>query len=167
MKKIVYLSAYLLLVLTSCTKNNDFVKEELEKALPTVEVTSVGLLRQVGPFATTDVIQVTFGGALTKANPGALDYAWYDVPVSGAAKMVDSVHFNSWNESAAAANGNNSVATTLTPASYPNTNIYSGNINMKLSKLPAGSKSYSLRVYVRTEKGEMAMISQTRFITVK
>ncbi len=167
MKKIICLSAYLLFVLTSCTKNNDLVREELEKALPTIEITSMGLLRQVGPFATTDVIQVTFGGALTKANPGTLDYAWYDAPATGLPKMVDSVHFASWNEAAAASNGNNSVNTALMPATYPNTNTYSGNINIKLAKLPAGSKLYSLRIYVRTDKNEMAMTSQTKFITVK
>ncbi|MFY0255200.1 hypothetical protein ACDQ55_14725 [Chitinophaga sp. 30R24] len=168
MKKIVYLSSYLLFaLLTSCTKNNDFVKAELEKALPTVEVTSMGLLRQVGPFTPADVIQVTFGGAITKATAGTMDFAWYDAPSSGAAKLIDSVHFATWNEAATAATGNNSVTTTLAPATYPNTNTFSGNMNLKLSKLTGGNKQYSLRIYVRTDKDDMATISQTKFITVK
>lgn len=163
MKKILFLAtAASSLLLASCEKNNDFVKEQLENALPTIEVTSMGMLSQVGPFATTDVIQVTFGGAITKATPGTADFAWYD-----GTKLVDSVHFASWNEMAATANENNSVAVTLTPASYPNTNTLSGNMNLKLAKLPGGSKSYNLRLYIRTDKNDMATISQTKFITVK
>lgn len=167
MKKITYLYACLFFaVLSSCTKNNDMIKTELEKALPTVKVTSMGLLRQVGPFSPSDVIQVTFGGTLTKAEPGTLDFAWYDAPSSGKPVMVDSAHFASWNVAATAATGNNGVSVTLNPATYPNTNWFSGNLNLKLTKLAAG-KSYSLFIYVRTTDKTMAVMSQTKFVTMK
>ncbi len=167
MKKLSYISACLIAVtLFSCTKNNDDIKEQLEKALPNIEVTSIGLLRQTGPFLPADVIQVTFGGAITKADPGTCDYAWYDAPSSGKPALIDSVHFSSWNVTASAATGNSGVSTTLTPASYPNTNIISGNLNLKLSKLVSG-KTYSLFVYLRTADNKVAAVSQTKFVTMK
>ncbi|RFS26683.1 hypothetical protein DVR12_02530 [Chitinophaga silvatica] len=167
MKKISYLSAALLFTLFSCTKNNDMIKAELEKALPTIEITSVGLIKQTGPFAVGDVIQVTFGGALTKADPGTLDFAWYDAPATGKPSLVDSVHFASWNVNASAATGNNGVSTVFTPSTYPNTNTFSGNLNLKLSKLATG-KTYSLFIYVRTKDDKnKAVVSQTKFITMK
>jgi len=168
MKKIIFLSsAVIALFFTSCTKNNDAVKEELEKALPTIEITSLGLLQQVGPFAQSDVIQVTFGGALTKAEPGVFDFAWYDAPASGTPARVDSVHFDSWNVAASTATGNNVISTTFTPSTYPNTNTFSGNLLLKLTRLPAGSKSYTLRVYAKTAGNQRATVSVTKFITVK
>ncbi|MBV8251540.1 MAG: hypothetical protein JO154_02955 [Chitinophaga sp.] len=167
MKKLTYIAAGLVAVLLhSCTKNNDMIKTELEKALPTIEVTSMGLLRQTGPFQSTDVIQVTFGGAITKADPGALDCAWYDVPTSGKPVLVDSTHFASWNVAASTATANNGVSTVLTPATYPNTNTFSGNLNLKLTKLATG-KSYSLFIYVRTADNKVAYVSQTKFVTMK
>lgn len=168
MKKIIYSAAGLLcLAFAACTKDNDNVKAELEKALPTIEITSMGLLRQVGPFAQADAIQVTFGGAITKAEAGAFDLAWYDVPSSGAATRIDSTHFDSWTVQASTATGNNSVTTTMLPTTYPNTQAFSGNLVLKLSKLPAGNKSYTLRLYARTKDNKMASVSVTRFITVK
>lgn len=163
MKKIAYLSACVLLAFfASCTKNNDNVRAVLENALPTVEITSMGLVTQTGPFAQSDVIQVTCGGALTKSDAGVIDYAWYDGNT-----QVDTVHFNSWTEKALAANGNNAVTTTYIPTTYPNTIAFSSSLVMKLAKLPAGGKSFTLKVYVRTARGEVASLTQTKFITVK
>ena len=167
MKKTSHFLLYLsLAMLASCTKNNDSIKEQLEKALPAIEVTSVGLLLQTGPFLPADVLQVTFGGALTKADPGTLDYAWYDAPATGAPVRVDSVHFDNWTTAASAATANNSVATTFTPATYPNTNVFSGNMIIKLTKL-AATKSYTLRIYARTSDNKMATVAVTKFITMK
>lgn len=153
--------------LASCTKNNDDVKVELEKALPTIALTSLGLLQQTGPFNQTDVIQVTFGGSITKAEPGTVDFAWYTAPTSGAPALVDSVHFNGWKEDAAAANGNNSLVTTFVGTSYPNTTAFSGSLNLKLAKLAGGSKSYTLKVYGRTKDSKAASVSVSKFITIK
>lgn len=165
MKKIIYLLSGLGFVLASCEKNNDNIKNELEKALPAVEVTSMGLHLQTGPFLQSDVIQVTFGGAITKAEPGTMDFAWYTA--TGTIALVDSVHFPTWTEKAATANGNNAVTTTLLESTYPNTKVFTGNLVLKLAKLPAGNKSYTLRVYVRTKDDKMATVSQSRFVTIK
>ncbi len=168
MKKKSFLSLLLVgLLFSSCTKNNDYIKAELEKALPPIELTSLGLMLQVGPFLQTDVIRVTFGGALTQSEAGTFDVAWYDVPSSGAAKLVDSVHFNAWTETAGASNANNAIATTNIPTSYPNTNSFSGNLLLRLTKLPAGNKSYTLRAYARTKDNKLAMVSVSRLVTIK
>ncbi|MRG43548.1 hypothetical protein GFS24_00395 [Chitinophaga sp. SYP-B3965] len=167
MKKISYLLLVVLFA-SSCEKNNDSIKEELEKALPVIQVTSMGLMLQTGPFVPADVIGVTFGGAITKANPGTVDFAWYDAPSSGAATRIDSVHFPSFTEKAATANGNNSVTTSFYPATYPNTNYFTGTLALKLTKLPVGNKSYTLRIYVRTEDGsKVSTFAVTKFITMK
>lgn len=159
--------AVLVLTFTACTKNNDSIKASLEEALPPIEVTSLGLLLQVGPFATTDVIQVTFGGAVTKSEAGAFDIAWYDAPSSGTAKLIDSTHFESWNVAAAAATGNNAISTTMLPTTYPNTSAFTGNLILKLTKLPGGSKAYTLKAYARTKDGKMSTVSVSKFITIK
>lgn len=167
MKKITYLLLFIFGA-SSCTKNNDNIKEELEKALPTIQVTSMGLMLQTGPFVPADVLGVTFGGAITKAEPGSLDFAWYDAPNSGPANRIDSVHFDTFTEKATAANGNNSVTTSFYPATYPNTNYFSGNLVLKLTKLPAGNKAYTLRIYVRTKDGDkMSTFAVTKFVTMK
>ncbi|MET0391775.1 MAG: hypothetical protein ABW019_01485 [Chitinophagaceae bacterium] len=168
MKKILYAAIVTgSLFLGSCTKDNEGVKVELEKALPTIEITSMGLMQQVGPFAQADAILVTFGGAITKAEPGAFDLAWYDAPSSGTPARVDSVHFDNWTTAASTANNNNSVTTSLLATTYPNTSAFSGTLVLKLNRLAAGNKSYTLRLYARTKDNKMATVSVTKFITVK
>ncbi|MFL9481140.1 hypothetical protein ACI6Q2_00090 [Chitinophagaceae bacterium LWZ2-11] len=167
MKKILNLSIFMLLILfVSCTKNNDAVKVEMEKALPAIEVTGLGLPQQVGPFAQTDAILVYATGALTNAESGAFDVAWYDAPTSGTPKLVDSTHFNSWTVAASTATANNAITTAFIQSTYPNTMVYTSSLVLKLAKLPAGSKSYSLRVYARTKDNQMATVSLTKIITV-
>ena len=150
-----------------CEKNNDSVKESLENAIPDIQITSMGMIDQVGPFSSSDAIRVTFGGAVTRSEPGSIAAAWYDVP-SGAAQpaLMDSIYFDSWNTAASAANGNNSVETGLVPTTYPNTLAFTGNAVLKLAKLPPG-KPYTLRLYARTADGKMATVAVSRFITIR
>lgn len=167
MKKIFYFFSFASFALSACTKDNDNVKTELEKALPAIALTSLGLVQQTGPFNQSDVIQVTFGGSITKAEPATIDFAWYTAPSSGAPALVDSVHFNGWKEDASNANGNNSVITTFVGTTYPNTTAFSGNLNLKLAKLAGGSKSYTLKVYGRTNDNKVGSVTVTKFITIK
>src|ERR1700754_4045987 len=155
MKKNLYLFAAL--VFAACTKNNDFEKNGLENALPIVEVTSLGLTQQVGPFTTSSVIQVTFGGALTKAQPGAFDYAFYDGNT-----LKDSVHFPTWNEPAGAATSGQAISTDMLQTTYANTQAFSGNLVLKLTKLATG-KSYTMKVYATTSEGQVATFSVSKF----
>lgn len=164
MKKLLYFSlAVLCMATTACTKDNEGVKTQIETTLPTIELTSMGLINQAGPFATTDAIQVSFGGALTKSDAGTFDFAWYDGTTNA---RVDSVHFKGWTEAAATANGNNSISVTYSQATYPNTWTFSGNLVLKLAKLTSG-KSYTLRLYGRTSEDKMATVSVSKFITMK
>ena len=158
MKKLLYFSAALLFA--ACTKNNDVEKNGLEQALPTVEVTSLGLLQQVGPFSTSSVIQVTFGGALTKAQPGTFDYAFYDGNT-----RADSVHFPTWNETAGTATSGQAITTSMIQTTYANTQSFSGNLVLKLTKLTTG-KSYTMKVYARTADGKVATFSVSKFVTI-
>ena len=166
MKAIKYLS-FCALVLTfgACTKNNDGVKATLENALPAIQITSLGLPGQTPPFEQKDVIQVVFGGALTKTESGAFDFAWYDdakVPV-----RVDSVHFDAWTQVASAATAQNAITTTFSPTTYANTQGFTGNLVLKLTKLPTGGKAYTLRVYARTRDNKMATVAVSKLITIK
>lgn len=168
MKKLAYSAILSISVfLLSCEKNNDKIKQELEKALPVIQVTSMGLVRQVGPFLPTDVIEVTYGGAVTNATAGTFDFAWYTVPATGAVStLVDSVHFDKWTAAASSANGNNAVTTQLLPTTYPNTSVISGQLLLRLNKLVA-TRAYSLRLYARTAGGNTSTTSVTRFVTMK
>jgi hypothetical protein len=166
---ILFAFAVLAMTIVACTKDNEGVKVQIEETLPGIEITSMGLSSQVGPFLTSDTIQVSFGGALTKSDTASFDIAWYDVPSSAStpATRIDSAHFSTWNESSKTANGNNRITTTLTPSTYPNTNTFSGNLGLKLSKLPSGNKSYTLKLYARSKDGKVATVSLSKFITMK
>jgi len=170
MKKFIYISfATLCIVTTACTKDNEGVKTEIEKTLPAIELTSMGLMNQVGPFALADsLIQVSFNGAVTNQGVGTFDFAWYDVPPANSttpANRIDSLHFNSWNVPISKTDSN-SIAVTWAPSTYPNTWTFSGNLILKIKKLPAG-KPYTLRLYARTDDNNMATISTVSFITKK
>ncbi len=162
MRTKIYICAIALVSLLSCTKNNDFIKENLEDALPKIEVTSLGLFSQVNPFSVSDVVLVTFGGSITKAEPGTLDFAWY----TNAGALVDSVHFDSWTQAASATTKNNSVTTEMIPSTYPNTFSFSGNLNLRLAVLEPAS-TYTLRVYVRSSDQTMSTISVSGLIRTK
>ncbi|WP_126969828.1 hypothetical protein [Gynurincola endophyticus] len=162
MRANILISAITVLLFSSCTKNNDFIKETLEEALPTIEITSLGLLSQVNPFNPTDVAQVTFGGSLTKTEPGVLDVAWY----TNSGQLVDSIHFDNWTQAASAQTRNNSVTTEMIASTYPNTSSFSGNLNLQLRILPASS-NYTLRVYVRTKDGTMSTMAVSGLIRIK
>ena len=165
MKKFIYFSiAALGLSTIACTKDNDGVKAEIEKTLPTIEITSMGLMNQVGPFNPQDsLIQVTFTGAITNNEAGTFDFAWYD---ANNTKLVDSVHFNSFSEPVSKATDSNSIAATWAPTTYANTQTFTGNLILKIKKYAAAT-TYSLRLYARTKDQQMATVSTSKFITKK
>ncbi len=165
-----YLSILILLssiILIGCEKDNEEVKATLENAVPRLQLTSMGLNSQVGPFNTTNVIRVTFGGAITGLEQGSFSFAWYSAPSGNATPvLVDSVFFPSWTTASSAATKNNSIQTNMVPTSYPNTVAYTGNLLLRLNTLPAGAP-YTLRLYARAASGEMATVGVTRFVTMR
>ena len=161
---LITLSGIITLMFGSCTKNNDFIKEELEKALPSVEVTSLGLYNQVGPFTPSSVLDATFGGSITNTELTTVDYAWY---TGGAApELVDSVHFERPTVAASKDTNGSGVSTSYIDTTYPNTAAFSGNLILPLSALQPGA-AYTLKVYVRNDKGDVSNITTTNFITVQ
>ena len=165
MKKLIYFSiAALGLSAIACTKNNDGIKAKIETTLPTIEITSMGLMNQIGPFNPQDsLIQVTFTGAITNNEAGTFDFAWYD---ANNTKFVDSVHFKSFNEPVSKATDSNSVAVTWVPTTYTNTLAFTGNLILKIKKYAAAT-TYSLRLYARTTDQQMATVSTSKFIVKK
>lgn len=169
MKKILYFSmAVLGLSTVACTKNNESVRNQIETTLPSIELTSMGLVNQVGPFTLSDsLIRVAFNGAVTNDGASTFDAAWYDVPSSGsvAPKLIDSTHFNSWNQSVSKTDSN-SISVTWLPTTYANTFTYSGNLVLKIKKLPA-AQSYTLKLYAHSSGNKVSSISTSKFITKK
>ncbi len=164
MKKVLYFSiAVLVLLTTACTKKNEGVKAEIEKTLPSIELTSMGLATQMGPFTTKDILEVTYGGALTNNEAGTFDFAWYDEKNNA---RVDSVHLASWNVETSAATANNGINVSWGASTYPNTKTFTGNLLLSLAKLAAG-KSYSLRLYARGSDNNVGSVSTSKFITMK
>lgn len=164
MKKILYFSiAVLGLSTVACTKDNKSVRNQIETTLPSIELTSMGLVNQVGPFATTDAIQVSFNGAATNDGANSFDFAWYD----GATK-VDSVHFVKWDATASAGGSRvHTIATKWAPTTYANTWTFSGSLTLQLSKLTGAGKAYTLFLYARASDDKVASISISKFITMK
>jgi hypothetical protein len=164
MKKLLYFSfAALCLSVTACTKDNQGVKDQIETTLPPIEITSIGLPGQVGPFATTDAILVSFGGAATNSGVSTFEYAWYDGNT-----RVDSVHFKNWSDVVAAGNSkNNTISATWAPTTYSNTWTFSGSLVLQLNKLTGSGKAYTLRLYAYTDDNKVATTSVSKFITMK
>jgi len=142
-----YISAALigLLALTtfsSCTKEADV--NGIEAKLPAIQISSMGLPVS-GPFTTASIIQVNFGGTLTKLNPGA-----FKLEVLSGTTVVKTVNFASWNgkdDTSTATVTNHTITSSSVTTTYPNTFVMSGTILLKLSLLglTTGS-SYTLRI---------------------
>lgn len=164
MKKILYFAiAALGLSTTACTKDNESVRNQIETTLPTIEMTSMGLVNQVGPFSTSDAIQVSFNGAITNNSAGSFDFAWYD-----GSTRVDSVHFAKWDTTASAGGTKvHTISTNWAPTTYANTWTFSGSLILQLSKLTVAGKAYTLYLYARTSDNKLATVSASKFITMK
>lgn len=152
----------LVLLFAACTKDNSDTIDATEKRLPSISVSNYGLVNQVGPFNSTDVILVSFGASVTGTTTGAFDVAWLDA----SNKTVDSTHFGSWNADSTKTTGHK-ISVKSISTSYPNTQVYEGSLFLKLSKLPTGSKTYSLKLYGRTSDGKVSSPTVvSKFITV-
>lgn len=164
MKKILYFSiAVLGLSTIACTKDNESVRNQIETTLPAIEMTSMGLVNQVGPFSTSDAIQVSFNGAITNNGGGTFDFAWYDGNT-----RVDSIHFPNWDTTASAGGTKvHTISTKWAPTTYANTWTFSGSLIMQLSKLTGTGKAYTLFLYARTNDNKLATVSTSKFITMK
>jgi hypothetical protein len=173
MKK--YISITLLalftLAVSSCTKKADV--EAIEPKLPALQISSLGY-QQTGPFTTGTTLQLNFGATATKTEVGTFKLEIFNgTAVTGT--PIKTVTFNklSGNDDTSTDKViNHTINYVLQPTSYPNTNIFGGTINLKLSLLglTAGG-TYSVRATITesttTGTPKTASINQASFFKIQ
>jgi len=163
MKKHIIMTLMMLLTLTmfSCTKKADI--EGIELKLPKLQLSSLGY-QQVSPFTVaTTVLQLNFGATTTNTATGA-----FKVDILSGSTVIKTVDFASWSGKDASSTGtttNHTIAYTLQPTTYPNTNVYGGTINLKLSLLGlANGVTYGVRATAyNADKSINSVITQASF----
>jgi hypothetical protein len=163
MKKNIIMTLMMLLTLTmfSCTKKADI--EGIEPKLPSLQLSSLGY-QQVSPFTISNtVLQLNFGATTTKTATGA-----FKVEILNGTTVVKTVDFVSWtgkDVSSTATVTNHTIAYTLQPSTYPNTSVYAGTINLKLSLLGlVNSGTYGVRATAyNADKSKSSVITQASF----
>ncbi len=132
----------LTLTMFSCTKKADI--EGIEPKLPALQLSSLGF-QQVSPFViSTTVLQLNFGATTTKTATGA-----FKVEILSGSTVIKAVNFAKWTGKDDLSTGtttNHTIGYTLQSSTYPNTNVYAGTINLKLSVLGlAPNTTYGVR----------------------
>jgi hypothetical protein len=163
MKKHIIMTLMMLLTLTmfSCTKKADI--EGIEPKLPKLQLSSLGY-QQVSPFTVaTTVLQLNFGATTTNTATGA-----FKVDILSGSTVIKTVDFASWSGKDASSTGtttNHTIAYTLQPTTYPNTNVYGGTINLKLSLLGlTNGVTYGVRATAyNADKSINSVITQASF----
>jgi hypothetical protein len=163
MKKNIIMTLMMLLTLAmfSCTKKADI--EGIEPKLPKLQLSSLGY-QQVSPFAVaTTVLQLNFGATTTNTATGA-----FKVDILSGSTVIKTVDFASWSGKDISSTGttiNHTIAYTLQPTTYPNTNVYGGTINLKLSLLGlTNGVTYGVRATAyNADKSINSVITQASF----
>lgn len=142
-------SALIILSVTSCTKKADV--DVTETKLPVLQVSSLGY-QQSSPFVISNtILQLSFGATTTNLSTGKFTVEVFNgTAISATSVPVKTVTFNSWSGKDATSTAtvtNHSISYMLQPTTYPNTNVYSGSILLKLSLLGlVNSGTYSVRI---------------------
>lgn len=142
-------SAVIILSVTSCTKKADV--DVTETKLPAIQVSSLGY-QQSSPFVISNtILQLSFGATTTNLSTGKFTVEVFNsTSISATSVPVKIVTFNSWSGKDATSTAtvtNHSISYMLQPTTYPNTNVYSGSILLKLSLLGlVNSGTYSVRI---------------------
>ncbi len=166
------LTAVLTLTMFSCTKEADVAATEAR--LPAIQLSSLGYT-QSGPFTivnsasgvtpvtTATFLQLFFGATTTNTAPGRFTIEIVDgTSISSSSVVLKTVTFPAWQgyDDTSRPNQtpnpvlNHSINYTLQPTSYPNTNVYSGNIILKLGLLGlTANKTYSVRARAYSADG--------------
>jgi hypothetical protein len=146
MKK--YITLVLLGVMTlgmfSCTKEANVAV--IEPNLPSIQLSSLGTPQQSPLTLAGGTLMINFGATTTGATPAAFKLEFY-AATSATGPITKTVNFPTWTGSDDASGGHTILYTNL-PTSYPNTQIYGGQITLKLSTLGlATGKSYTVKAY--------------------
>ena len=162
MKKIIntLLAFTLVLGLNSCSKEADIAG--FEAKLPAVQLSSLGY-QQVGPFSSSTFLQLNFGASITNKSTGAFKIEILN-GTSATSAVLTTVNFLTWSGKDTGTTPVHTISNTVVAGSYPNTKIYQGLINLKLSSLGLTSGStYSIKAYAYSLDGVVSTITQTSF----
>lgn len=166
MKKYINIALTSLLALTmfSCTKKADI--EGIEPKLPNLQLSSLGY-QQSSPFSLNTVLQLNFG-ATAKVPVGK-----FVIEVLDGNTVVSTVTFPAWSGNDATSTTtplvvNHSISYVLQDTNYPNTQVYSGAILLKLSKLNLVSgKVYGIRATAYAATGTLvSTMTQASFFKI-
>ncbi|QQL50980.1 hypothetical protein [Mucilaginibacter ginkgonis] len=146
MKKFI-ISAFVAVIslgMFSCTKQADVAATEPN--LPSIQISSLGT-QQISPLTiSSGTLTLMFGATTTNAAPAAFKLEFY-AATSATGPITKTVNFPTWSGSDDAAGGH-TISYVLEPTSYPNTQVYGGTINLKLSTLGlAAGKTYTVKAY--------------------
>ena len=130
-----YITLVLMAVITlgmfSCTKEANVAL--VEPNLPSIQISSLGT-QQISPLTiSTGTLVLNFGATTTNTNTAAFKLEFY-AATSATGPIAKTVNFATWSGSDDAAGGH-TIGFVLLPTSYPNTKVYGGTINLKLSSL--------------------------------
>lgn len=121
----------LTLTMFSCTKKADIAG--IEPKLPQLQLSSLGY-QQVSPFTISNtILQLNFGATTTNTATGA-----FKIEILNGSTVIKTVNFAKWtgkDDTSTSTVTNHTIAYALQPTTYPNTNVYAGVINLKLSVL--------------------------------
>ncbi|MBB5636908.1 hypothetical protein HDF26_001736 [Pedobacter cryoconitis] len=170
MKKYISIALTSLLALTlfSCTKKADIAG--IEPKLPNLQLSSLGY-QQSSPFSLTNTLQLNFG-ATAKVPVGK-----FVIEVLDGNAVISTVTFPAWSgydltyvpaTGTTAAVINHSISYVLQDTNYPNTQVYSGAIILKLSKLNlVAGKVYGIRATAYAATGTLtSVLTQASFFKI-
>jgi hypothetical protein len=159
-------AALLGLVVASCNKAADV--EAIEPKLPLLQLSSLGY-QQTGPFTTGTTLSINFGATATNTPVGAFKLEIISgTSVTATSVVLKTVNFPTWSGKDDTSVGTTTVHTisyVSEETSYPNTVVYGGTINLKLSSLGlAAGGTYSVRATAYSFDGlKTSQLVQTSF----
>lgn len=151
----------LTLTMFSCTKKADIAG--IEPKLPALQLSSLGY-QQVSPFTISNtVLQLNFGATTTNTATGA-----FKVEILNGSTVIKTINFVKWtgkDDSSTGTATNHTINYVLQPSTYPNTNVYAGTINLKLSLLGlAINSTYGVRATAyNADNSKNSSITQSSF----
>lgn len=151
----------LTLTMFSCTKKADI--GGIEPKLPALQLSSLGY-QQVSPFTISNtVLQLNFGATTTNMATGA-----FKVEILNGSTVIKTIDFAQWtgkDKSSTATVTNHTIGYTLQSTTYPNTNVYAGTINLKLSLLGlTNGGTYGVRATAyNADNSKNSSITQSAF----
>jgi len=177
MKKYISIAliAFMAIAMSSCTKDPDIAASESK--LPAIQLSSLGY-QQTGPFTLSNtVLLVNFGATTTNVASGAFKLEILN-GTTATSPVIKTVNFPSWNSKDDSVmsgtapnqvpNGPQSISYTLQNTTYPNTQVYGGNIILKLSALGlTAGNTYSVRATAyNSDASKSSVFTQLSFFKV-